>query len=180
MRILSVIRSKNERRVIIATSVIVLCFALFAIVSLFTWIPTVLPFSSDAFEDVAQELGSLARFAFFFAFGFYILKISLPRLPQSKIKSVGQTLFKYVRLYHVPAALVGFLLASFHGLFMFLYKWTWSLSTVSGLIAQLLLLVLAGFGLLRYERKDHRLHLILAIAFVVLFMLHGSVFPSED
>lgn len=157
-------------------------FAFFATLFIgFALLPTVLHYTrgyeTEAFEDVEGKLGSIARIAFFGAISIYPVFLLIRKWKQipAKIKTYLLFIGKWIRIWHVPIALLGAGIVILHISFVILGGWEWNAQYLLGAITAMCLLplILLGFG--RYKNRKSKWHLIIGITFVILFMLHASV-----
>jgi hypothetical protein len=147
----------------------------------FVYIPDVLIHTvllySRVYSRVYLNVASLARIGFFFAVSIFpILWLAKSSLIPSNLKKGTGMLARLVRTWHVPIAILSIGVVTIHAYMAILNGYRWSAAYLSGTLAYLLLWVLAFFGFLRYQQRDRKWHLILAILFVALFLLH-TTFP---
>lgn len=161
----------NERRRIIIT----LLLTLVAVAAFIVFTPAILnkyPVDGRAFRGFFRKFGSLAQMGFFFTVAifpiFYLLKKKI--LP---IKQLLSTIAKWVRQWHVPAAIVSTGLVGIHGYFAILK--TADLlkpSYISGYLATLILVFLLFSGLFKFKKRNTKSHLTLGITFTLIFFIH--------
>lgn len=126
-------------------------------------------------ESYAKNKASLGRIGIFAAFAmfplYFLLRLKKIKL-RKEIKAFIAKVLKWVKLFHVPIAVISFALITVHSFIMVFYEWKTNAVSISGVISYILFLVLGTLGFLRYKRKDKNWHYYLSFAFVCSMLIH--------
>ncbi|MEH7438287.1 hypothetical protein V7182_12490 [Neobacillus drentensis] len=133
------------------------------------------------YKGTFKQLGSISRIGFFAALAiypvFWVLKqkqLKSLQLGQIQIKPLVQSIAKIVRKWHVPVGLLSAGIVFLHSFLALIRGFKVNFTYLSGMGAVIVLLFLMVMGINRFKRTDRNWHLKLAIAFLVLFMLHAT------
>jgi hypothetical protein len=133
------------------------------------------------YKGTFKQLGSISRIGFFAALAiypvFWVLKqkqLKTLQLGQIQIRPLVQSIAKIVRKWHVPVGLLSAGIVFLHSFLALIRGFKVNFTYLSGMGAVIVLLFLMAMGINRFKRTDRNWHLKLAIAFLVLFMLHAT------
>jgi hypothetical protein len=126
-------------------------------------------------EFYAKNKASLGRIGIFAAFSifplYFLLRLKKIKLGK-EIKALISKILKWVKLFHVPVAVIAFALITIHVIIMVFYEWKTNEVSISGVISYILFLTLGTLGFLRYKRKDKNWHYYLSFAFLCSMLIH--------
>ncbi|MGF9964948.1 hypothetical protein [Bacillus rhizoplanae] len=126
-------------------------------------------------KSYAKNKASLGRIGIFAAFAmfplYFLLRLKKIKLGK-EIKALISKILKWVKLFHVPIAVLAFALITVHSFIMVFYEWKTDAVSISGVISYILFLALGTLGFLRYKRKDKNWHYYLSFAFVCSMLIH--------
>jgi hypothetical protein len=135
----------------------------------------------ESYEEFLEQFGSAARIVYFAVLSifpvFLLLKWKgLKRMKWGSIefKCIIQYTWKLLRKWHVPLALLASAGVVLHGTLALARDFHWDFTNTTGILSSIILFFLMILGFKRFKRRDKSWHLILAITFTVLFMIHAS------
>lgn len=135
-------------------------------------------------EEFLDASGTFLQFFFVLALVFFVaVRLTKSGLLNEQQKPFANKLYKWLWKIHIPVAVIGFVGVIVHGVVAFIYKNPFSYNGFnlgfiftnhfSGLIAATLLLTVLISGILRKKKKSIWPHLILSLAFVIAYLIHG-------
>jgi MFS family permease len=175
---------KERKRVKIA-----IYSAILLVIAGFILTPTVIlhyiPLHTDNFVVFHQYVGSVSRVGFLFAVAIYPIFLLLKNKKISKleykkiyVKKLLGFLAKITRQWHVPVAILAMGFVIIHAYLAILNGFKWDGGYISGILALVVLGILAVSGIFRYRKLDKKWHLILGLLFVTLFIVHTLFSPT--
>jgi hypothetical protein len=133
---------------------------------------------SKRFEFTFKNYGSNARIALFFVLANYVLVFILQKRMVDRWSSLKKwmiTLWRFVRSWHTPIAIIAIGFIVLHVVGVFMYGFKYNFNNISGLLALLVLLPVPVSGLFRYRKMDRKWHLRFGLGFAVLFLIHSFI-----
>lgn len=139
----------------------------------------------EMLEEFLEASGSFLQYFFILAFALVIpVQLLKHNILGEERKPMVQKLRKWLWKIHIPVAVIGIIGVLLHGVLAFFYKNPFNIYGIrfefvfsdhfSGLIAAILLLGVIISGILRYKKgKGIWLHLILALLFIISYLIHG-------
>lgn len=178
----SYIPNQKERHLTFISLLATVCFLLIGF--LFIWFnkQTLMAQEHEAYEEIIEQLGSISRMIYFAVLAVYpvFLLLKWKRLHTMqwrniKLKNILVFLGKTLRKWHVPLALVSTGVILLHGYLAIIRGFKWDFTNLTGVAAFILLGFLLFMGFKRFKRQDKKWHFKLALAFLILFMIHSSL-----
>ncbi|OPA81529.1 hypothetical protein BVG16_02300 [Paenibacillus selenitireducens] len=131
---------------------------------------------SRRFEETFKSYGSIARLALFFVLANYVLLFIVKQRVWNRMGNIKKwivLLLRFVRKWHTPIAILAIAFILLHVVAVFMYGFKFDFTSISGLLALLVLLPVPVSGLFRYKRLDRKWHLRSGLIFAVLFLMHA-------
>lgn len=174
------IKNKKERRLIYLALIISMLILLFGVWTIAHGNNQLNPELREGnhLKSYAVGKGALGRIGIFAAFAmfplYFIVRTKKITISKGVKKFVGK-LLKWVKLFHVPIAVVTFMLITVHGVIMTFFEWHTNAVYITGVITYLLLLPLGILGFLRYKRKGKNWHYYMSFAVIVSMLIHTFI-----
>jgi len=175
------IPNPKDRKIIFVSFIITICLFLIALSLISLNHQQLMMQEYKHYKEFLKQIGSISRIIYFVVLAIYpvFLLLKWKRLKtiewgKFQLKSSIQFLGKIVRKWHVPLAIAATGVALLHGYLAIIRGFKWDFTNISGILAMIILVFLFFMGLKRFKRKDNKWHFKLAIAFLVLFMIHAS------